>query len=323
MVRVVRCFGGLPIVAGLCLGGCGAPDLTYRDESSSSDGGPEAAMDGGSDVSPDTSADAPRDVGDSDAGSDVQPDVSEAGPDAPADSPADGPGDDVDSSSPCPWEMTPVARGDGTDFCIDSHEVSQQAYSAWLSSSPDPSSQTGTCDSNDSYDPDLVACSGGSYTPAVTPELPVTCVDWCDAKAYCLAMDKRLCGALAGGSASFQQHADPGESQWMRACSAAGSRVYPYGDVYEQDRCNGSDYGAGAPVEGAFLECVGGVTGLYDMSGNVGEWEDSCNGPAPVFPCRVRGGSYLEGAEDLRCDTAREAKRRDVMADVGFRCCTN
>src|SRR5262249_40663852 len=108
---------------------------------------------------------------------------------------------------------------------------------------------------------------------------PVHAVDWCDAFAYCAWAGKRLCGRIAGGSVDPTFGTDlASESEWYNACSRGGQHAYPYGDTYDPRACNGLEYGAGTgpqlPV-GSLSSCTGGFAGLFDMSGNVSEWEDS------------------------------------------------
>jgi hypothetical protein len=68
--------------------------------------------------------------------------------------------------------------------------------------------------------------------------------------------------------------------------------------------------------------CIGGASPfLYHMSGNVSEWEDSCDGSGPNDPCNVRGGSFGDGELALRCDGPEKAARNTAALDRGFRCC--
>jgi Sulfatase-modifying factor enzyme 1 len=352
MVKQVITVAGLAAFAGLC--SCGAPELTYRDDTPSFDGGVDAPPDSLGDSSQETGADVTSDAAEDgfgdvvtdspgDAPLETQPDaptedapidvtedapidVTEDAPidvteDAPIDVTEDAPIDSSDATLGCPDDMVSVPRGNGTSFCIDATEVTQQAFDAWLSAAPDPSSQPSYCALNLAFEPDLGACVGGSYTPAVTPDLPVTCVDWCDAFAYCASLGRRLCGGLDGSFTKYNKYQDAAESQWMRACSAGGTMQYPYGNAYQGTLCNGADFGANTIVTAESSDCVGGVSGLYDMSGNVGEWEDCCSGAAPSASCRIRGGSYADGTDGLRCDAASELHRDERSSTVGFRCC--
>ena len=150
--------------------------------------------------------------------------------------------------------------------------------------------------------------------------LPAVDVDWCDAYAFCSWAGKRLCGKIGGGSGDD----DGGANQWLHACSFGGAHVYPYGGAYSPTACNGIDFDAGAllPV-GTLGTCVGGYVGLFDMSGNALEWDDTCDGPAMTDRCRLNGGSFLNTAPELRCDFVNGAPRSARFPYVGFRCCSS
>jgi formylglycine-generating enzyme required for sulfatase activity len=60
----------------------------------------------------------------------------------------------------------------------------------------------------------------------------------------------------------------------MKACGGAAQTAYPYGNNYDAAKCS-----AIATSVATNLQCVGGYAGLYDMSGNVVEWEDSIYSP--------------------------------------------
>ena len=67
--------------------------------------------------------------------------------------------------------------------------------------------------------------------------------------------------------------------------------------------------------------------GLFDMSGNVAEWENSCNASAGASDtCLARGGSFdsANGSASLTCATSAAQPgmpRNTTAADLGFRCC--
>jgi hypothetical protein len=81
----------------------------------------------------------------------------------------------------------------------------------------------------------------------------------------------------------------------------------------------------------AFAEgsCVGGSSTniVFDMSGNVAEWENSCNGATgQTDNCAVRGGAYdtTPGSTSLTCASSSAqmpVPRQTSAADIGFRCC--
>jgi formylglycine-generating enzyme required for sulfatase activity len=101
---------------------------------------------------------------------------------------------------------------------------------------------------------------------------------------------------------------------------------YPYGNTYEAGVCNGNDLnspGVFVPV-GSLPGCVGGFAGLYDLSGNVEEMDDTCDGTTGASDqCLARGGSVNDGPPStaLRCDSAETVNRSDKFDDIGFRCC--
>jgi formylglycine-generating enzyme required for sulfatase activity len=81
--------------------------------------------------------------------------------------------------------------------------------------------------------------------------------------------------------------------------------------------------GGGAAITvGQAAQCTGGLTGLFDMSGNVAEWEDSCDASTGATDsCVARGGSFASQAADLQCSAAAPYARSATDASLGFRCC--
>jgi formylglycine-generating enzyme required for sulfatase activity len=265
----------------------------------------------------------------------------------------------TNESCACPPGMTAVPKAAGGAYCIDGAEVTKGQYNKFLTASFPLSDQSGICKTaNTSFVP------RDAWPPATTPpaqnglafnlSLPVHYVDWCDAHAYCKWANKQLCGKINGGPVAPASANDATESAWYNACSAQGQREWPYGNDFQAGKCNGM--GDGEPGSGGYgfstngdegiytvvlsdqagnftaythVGCQGGVVGAYQMSGNVAEWEDSCDGAEADASCRLRGGSYA--AEDdptsLSCLAARTEQRvppagqAAALADVGFRCC--
>lgn len=83
-----------------------------------------------------------------------------------------------------------------------------------------------------------------------------------------------------------------------------------------------SKYGIGGPSVGSKSTCEGGYLGLFDMSGNAPEWEDSCNGQTgPNDGCFFRGGSHGGELYALECSTGSTTGRSVTYDSIGFRCC--
>jgi len=205
-------------------------------------------------------------------------------------------------------------------YAIDATEVTQDQYAAWLATNPSTSGQPSYCSWNADFTP---RCE---WPPGAKGNYPVVCVDWCDAYAYCAAVGKRLCGKIGGGANAVGDYADATKSQWYNACSSGGQNDYPYGDTYSGSACNGYDANNGGTVPvGNMSECEpaeSGYGGVYDLSGNVWEWEDSCEGYVDgTNACRLRGGSFNNYGSRLRCDDGYVNDRGTQYVFIGFRCC--
>ena len=238
----------------------------------------------------------------------------------------------------CPPNMVivPTNLPEGGDYCVDELEVTYSEYYTFWISDPAISSQPSFCSWNSTYTPingwppDLTTAD-----PSYNGGNPVNWVNWCQAYGYCAQQGKRLCGQIAGGSNATTDSSNAMKSEWFNACSANGVNTYPYGSSYVPKRCNDTAVGLSAPwpelnSSGTLVNdlCQGGAAGLYQMSGNVAEWEDSCN----ILPgdsgtsgasdtCLLRGGSFNSTASGLTCATAVPMARNYQGADTGFRCC--
>ena len=93
----------------------------------------------------------------------------------------------------------------------------------------------------------------------------------------------------------------------------------------------GSEY-TGLPGPAAVAEpvpvstCKDPVYNLWDMSGNVWEWEDSCDAAAGLTDqCRTRGGSFWETANMLTCALPGPTNhvRGSHNNNIGIRCCSD
>ncbi len=234
-----------------------------------------------------------------------------------------------DASSHVPIEASvapsgcPTGRGPAMvivdKFCIDSTEVTSAQYNAFLLAGAPAAAQPSECSFNGSYLPG----NGWTYS-ASEAALPIANVNWCQAYAFCKWAGKHLCGKVGGGSADFADFASNDNEHYL-ACSNASTRIYPYGNAFQAGACNATERDAGQVVPvGSLSGCQGGVPGLFDMSGNVEEWQDACQGNSgPSDYCLDGTGAFDYGDEPdgTRCDFADNDQRGGQFPDVGFRCC--
>jgi formylglycine-generating enzyme required for sulfatase activity len=163
----------------------------------------------------------------------------------------------------------------------------------------------------------LIWSGGGFRRVAVPPEmrgdaLPVVCVTWQQARAYCAGVGMRL----------------PTEAQWEYAALGGGDGRYAWGDAPPSGgRCALS---APRPVGGFPPNGYG----LYDMTGNAWEWTadfyaadayESSAGADPKGPDAgyyrvVRGGGWYSGPDELPVRNRHWFSASGAEASVGFRC---
>lgn len=213
--------------------------------------------------------------------------------------------------------MISVPRpGGGAAFSIETREVTQKQYQAFLvSKAGDVSGQAAPCTSNSSYLPSQ------NWDPTTTPNRPVVGVDWCDARAYCAWAGRHLCGGFAGASLStIALASDTTKSEWAIACTKGGTQTFPYSASTNNDTaCNVlKPLTSHADDVATYPKCIGGYTGLYDMVGNASEWVDACDSSGN---CAIMGGSWHAGLSPVQCSLTFGGARTSSFDDLGFRCC--
>lgn len=189
----------------------------------------------------------------------------------------------------CPAEMALVEPGDGRRWCMDRYEAARGDATA------------------------LGQGADRGASVSVAGVLPWSNLSWEEANGACAAAGKRLCAL----------------DEWITTCKGPGASVYPYGDDYVADACNGIDaHGLtpeGAQIfytepTGSFPRCVNGFD-VYDLSGNLWEYTAGQDAPTP----RLNGGAYncidsalLHGCDHVQYHHADYAAAR---SNGGFRCC--
>lgn len=144
---------------------------------------------------------------------------------------------------------------------------------------------------------------------------PTMEIAWAEARRACRNAGHRLCA----------------RDEWTQACAGTtepeGGRAYPYGDEFEEERCNSARDGTDVSDRriapgGSFERCVT-PDGVYDLSGNAGEWLAAAD-PSGTLR-ELRGGSYANYERAAKCVTSPLAFQPPDQGwdGLGFRCCAD
>lgn len=151
------------------------------------------------------------------------------------------------------------------------------------------------------------------------PRLPVSCVPWSSADAYCAFAHKRL----------------PREVEWELAARGTTGAIYPWGGTrtscrlaitlvreHSQRSCAGR-----APKRVGSSPLGASPFGALDMSGNVEEWvadwyaeRASDVSPRAGASHVLRGGGFLSPPSRARTTSRNWGSMREAGPNVGFRC---
>jgi formylglycine-generating enzyme required for sulfatase activity len=220
---------------------------------------------------------------------------------------------DASTAVGCSGWAEPVPVNIDKLFCIDSTLVTYGQYTAFLTAAAaTPPAQLPDCIRNETFNP-----AAGLPPAGTADDYPVTGVDFCDARAYCTWAGKRLCHGLAPHS-EFDIGA-PQDGEAFYACSGGAMNLaYAYGLSYSQSAC---ETPSATPTSvGSLQGCVSAAyLGLYDLSGNIGFWEEMCD---DMF-CRDNPPPSNSGSNAYRCDVENHDSRAVQVANLGIRCCSD
>lgn len=197
----------------------------------------------------------------------------------------------------------PVHAVSLSDFYIGKYEITFDQYDAF-------------CDATQREKPDDREWGRGNR--------PVIGISWYDANAFCEWMSKRT-----GWSVRL-----PTEAEWeFAARGGIQSRGYKYSGSNDVDEVTWFYANSGMRIHPAGLKKPNEL-GLYDMSGNMWEWcsdwydetyyssspERNPEGPSTGITKALRGGSWGNGPNYLRCDNRDGAWPDYKDNSLGFRC---
>jgi hypothetical protein len=233
------------------------------------------------------------------------------GTDGAAGSDAAPGGFDAPYSAGCQGREGPEPVNIDGMFCIDSTQVTNAQYTKFASSvTPATATQAVGCDGNDTFAP-----AGG----LLNDDYPVVTVDYCDAWAYCHWAGKRLCAQVDPQATGY----DPlSASEMYFVCTGAGKDMnlaYAYGDTYDPDKCGDTESQA-APVK-SHPDCHSAVyPQVFDLSANVGYWENMCS-PGVCRDTTPEGGG--SASDSHRCDNSNGDPITLQHPYIGIRCCSD
>ncbi len=171
------------------------------------------------------------------------------------------------------------------------------------------------------------------------PNHPVVTVTWHEARAYCRWLTEVW--RAAGKIGADEVVRLPTEAEWEKAARGTDGRRYPWGDAWDETRCNTSKSGLRSTTPVGMYPDGASPCGCLDMAGNVWEWTTSLWGedwqePEYAYPYQaddgrenldagddvwrvVRGGSFYNSRNDARCAYRLRNRPYYAWSNLGFR----
>lgn len=209
-------------------------------------------------------------------------------------------------------------------YCIGRYPVTHADYQRYIEANPSALAPYSPLRSAQRYNWDRRT---RTY-PRGLDDHPVVLVTWEEARAYC-----RWLSDVTGYRCRL-----PYETEWEKAAcwdaSVGHARVYPWGDTFDENRCNVDAHGALQLISsavGSYSPAGDSPYGLADMAGNVWEWTgslyhhypysavDGREDPEATGERTIRGGAYDEGPLAARSAWRAGAKPDSRLPSIGFR----
>lgn len=170
---------------------------------------------------------------------------------------------------------------------------------------------------NDTTEPKAYTSKRFPPPPPNNPEeRPRELVSWYDAMAFCRWLSGKTQMSITL----------PTEQEWQWAAQGGDNRVFPWGNEFDELRCNNSNQGFSGKTTPVTRYPTGiSPFGVYDMAGNVEEWCLSEYNPDKKYDSSTysmhvfRGGSFNLGANGMRVDNRGAANPDYESGLVGFR----
>jgi formylglycine-generating enzyme required for sulfatase activity len=108
----------------------------------------------------------------------------------------------------------------------------------------------------------------------------------------------------------------PTADEWEALARGDDARPYPWGETFDESRCNCAEAGWGWTVPVDAHPAGAGPFGAEQLAGNVWEWVSDRNGDGWGV---VKGGSYLDTGWGLRASRSLPADPARATPTTGFR----
>jgi len=188
-------------------------------------------------------------------------------------------------------------------FWVDQTEVSNAMYARCVAA--------GEC-------PLPAAGQNPYYGDSTYNDYPVVYVTWSAADAYCRWAGRRL----------------PTDAEWEKAARGTDERIYPWGDNPPDMSLANFDNLIGEPLPVDRYPLGASPYGALNMAGNVREWVSDWfhefyylvappvnpQGPPETGRKSLRGGSYLDDANEIRVFNRFDHEPNSPGENRGFRC---